>query len=207
MVKKFPTIISFYTADTLYQLEVQNLIASCEKFCLQANIEGVPSFGSWELNCAYKPFFILKKLEELKSPVLWVDADGVFIRKPAFLPQFEADFATRINGDVEEHHPSRVISSTIYVNYTEQGIKIVQDWAQECRRQLIDPERKEEFWDQIALRNALSQAKGIIEPLPLAYVKIFDHPQDQVPNPVIVHYQASRRLKKPVNLAFKSSTR
>ena len=28
----FPVVISFYTKDTFYQLEVQNLIASCAQF-------------------------------------------------------------------------------------------------------------------------------------------------------------------------------
>jgi len=201
-MKKFPTIVSFYTYDTLYQLEVQNLIASCEQFHLETEIEGVPSFGSWELNCAYKPFFILKKLEELKRPVLWVDADGVFVRKPEILEEFKADFATRINRDLSETHPSRVVSSTIYVNYTPNAVKILQSWTQECRRMLLDPQRTEEFWDQIALRNVLNTVKADVRSLPLAYIKIFDHPLDdeQEPNPVIMHYQASRRLKRPVNL-------
>jgi hypothetical protein len=254
MIKKFPTIISFYTCNTLYQLEIQNLIASCKRLRLKTDIEGVPSFGSWELNCAYKPFFILRKLKEIRAPVLWVDADGVFVRKPEILREFQADFAVRINRDVDENHPSRVASGTVYVNYTERGIKTVLLWAQECRRLVADPQRKEEFWDQIALRNILPKneiypnnlknwefgkevpynscleratiARGQgasedkncevkptlsktnsssclgIESLPVAYVKIFDHPQDNLieQNPVIVHYQASRRLKSCVKI-------
>ena len=108
----FPCVISFYTVGTLYQLEVQNLIASCEEFGIEHRIEGIESKGSWELNCAYKPFFILEKLEELGRPVLWVDADGVFIREPEVLKAFEADLATRIEEGLPSSHPSKVISAT-----------------------------------------------------------------------------------------------
>lgn len=209
MIKKFPTIISFYTYDTLYQLDVQNLIASCKQFDLETEIEGVPSFGSWELNCTYKPFFILKKLEELKRPVLWVDADAVFIRSPEILEEFEADFAVHINHTLHDTDPSKVLSGTIYVNYTEKGMKVLFAWAQECRRILLDPERTEEFWEQIALRNVLNRVNADIRLLSPAYIKIFDLPWDEGQNStsVIVHYQASRRLKQSVNLAFKSEAR
>src|SRR5690348_12544495 len=94
----FPLVVSFYTKDTYYQWEVQNLIASCEKFKVEHYVEGIPSFGSWELNCAYKPFFIHQMLQKFKRPLFWLDADAVFVRKPEGLALFqEVDFSVRIN--------------------------------------------------------------------------------------------------------------
>lgn len=195
----FPLVISFYTLKTLYQLEVQNLIASCKQFDLEAEIEGVKSFGSWELNCAYKPFFILGKLQELKRPVLWVDADAVFVQRPIWEDYFNADLAVRIETSLPYTHPSKVMSGTLYVNYTPEAMGVLRDWIAECQKQLTDLNRKEEFWDQIALRNVLQrQTAAKIHPLPPAYVKIFDHPSDPQNEPIITHYQASRRLKKTV---------
>lgn len=197
MHQEFPTIISYYTLKTLYQREVENLIASTARYGLKTSIEGIPCQGSWELNCAYKPFFILKMLEAQRAPVLWVDADAVFARAPEILPEFEADLVTYIEKDVEERHPSKVRTGTVYVNYTSKGIELVQRWASECQRLLLDPARTEEFWDQVALRNVLTEDVADLRSLPLEYVKIFDHPQDSrlAPNPVITHYQASRRFK------------
>jgi hypothetical protein len=201
--KTFPTVISFYTTETLYQLEVQNLIASCQAFDLETSIEGMPSFGSWELNCAYKPFFIFQKLKSLQRPLLWVDADGVFVQKPSWLSCFSCDLATRIEAELPSDHASKVISSTIYVNYTDKSAHLLRLWADECQRQLLNSGRTEEFWDQVALRNVLlaNESKAKIASLPLTYVKIFDHPHDQhqAPEPVIMHYQASRRLKKTIH--------
>jgi|GEM_PF-574818 len=149
----FPLIISFYTKDTPYQLDAHHLMASCDLFGLEHHIEGIDSHGSWELNCAFKPFFIAQKLQQLKRPVLWVDADAVFARKPTPLKVFEKDFAVYVQAELPSNHPSKIRSGTIYVNATEKGMDVLKKWAQECQRLLINPERTEEFWDQIALRN------------------------------------------------------
>lgn len=64
----FPLVISFYTKNTPYQLDAHHLIASCEKFGIEHAVEGIDSYGSWELNCAYKPFFIAEKLRQFECP-------------------------------------------------------------------------------------------------------------------------------------------
>lgn len=194
----FPVIISFYTRATPYEEEVQNLIDSCNRFSLEAKIEGIDSFGSWELNCAYKPFFIWKMLEELNRPLLWVDADGVFLKKPSWQESFEGDLAVRFHEELPWDHPSKVITSTVYISPSIQGKEIIRRWIFQTQKSLLDPKRKLEFWDQIALRDALDTWEGILEPLSLSYAKIFDHPSDclREKDPVIEHYQASRRFKK-----------
>lgn len=199
----FPIVISFYTANTPYQKEVENLKASCKQHGIILDAEAVESFGTWELNCAYKPFFILKKLNEYKQPLLWVDADGVFNSPPEWITAFDADIAVRINQELPSSHPSKVISSTIFVKYNPQTIECLNAWTKESARLLLDPYRKEEFWDQISLRNVIlaKECKAKVASMPVAYTKIFDHPEDclLVEKPVIEHYQASRRFKKIIN--------
>ena len=193
----FPVIISFYTKGTPYQLEVHNLIESCKRFQLETAIEGIESFGPWDLNCAFKPFFILKKLEELKKPILWVDADGVFMRKPTWQEAFNAELSVRIEPDLDQNHSSKVISSTVYVNYSSEAKELLQRWIFHSKKILFDQNRKVEFWDQVALRDAIFENPENVRPIPLAYAKIFDHLTDcqKVESPVIEHYQASRRFK------------
>jgi len=195
----FPIVISYYTQNTPYEKEIQNLIDSCKKFELETSIDGVDSFGAWELNCAYKPFFILKKLNELKKPILFVDADGIFVGKPSWQEAFSSDLAVRQDPKLPDDHPSKVISSTIYVGNGERARDLVKYWAMQCQKSLLDPKRQEEFWDQIALRDAILEnpSKAKISILPLSYAKIFDHPDDcqKVSEPIIEHYQASRRFK------------
>jgi hypothetical protein len=202
----FPLIISFYTKQTLYQLEIQNLLESCAKWGLPIEIEGIESLGSWELNCAYKPFFIYRKLQELKRPLLWVDADAIFLKKPEPIEVFKADFSVRINESLAEDHPSKVISSTIFANYTQGCQALLRAWVKRSHHLLMQEGRREEFWDQIALRDAIFEESHTahVLPMPLSYTKISDHPVDckLVLDPVIEHYQASRRFKKTIHVAF-----
>ena len=198
----FPLVVSFYTCDTLYQLEVQNLIASCKKFNIEYEIEGIDSLGTWELNCAYKPFFLFEKLQKYRRPLLWVDADAIFVQKPQILDVFAADLSAYITPGLADEHRSKVRSGTVYINATDKGAGLVRAWALECQREMTNPERTVEFWDQMALSRimAAQKEKADIRSLPLEYVKIFDHPEDnrQVLNPVITHSQASRRFKKSI---------
>lgn len=193
----FPLIISYYTKDTSYQLDAHHLVASCEKFGIEHHVEGIDSYGSWELNCAYKPFFIAEKLRQFERPVLWVDVDAIFVQKPRPLKVFEKDLVVYSQPGLDNAHPSKVRSGTLYVNHTEGGAGLLKAWAEECQRLLIDPQRTEEFWDQIALRNVvLSHAQKKLGRLPLSYIKILGHPNDaKCKNPIILHLQASRRAK------------
>ncbi len=195
-----PIVVSFYTKNTFYQLEVQNLIASCEKFEILSHIEPIESFGSWEINCAYKPFFIHRKLQELKRSVLWVDADAIFKKQPEELPVFAKDFAVRINFDIPIDHPSHIMSGTVYANYTSGADALLRLWSKRSQEGINRVGRKEEFWDQMSLRDALYCAENTAEfdSLPYTYAKIVDHRGDLqlTEEPVIEHYQASRRYKK-----------
>lgn len=200
---KFPLIVSYYTKDTLYQLEVQNLIASCEKWGLEYHIEPIASFGSWEKNCCYKPFFIMEKMQQFKRPLFWVDADAVFEREPKWQDVFSKDLAIRLNKELDAAHPSKVISGSVYINATAKAASVLKLWGQECIQSFSDPERKEEVWDQIALRDVV-QREGLeadIGFLSLEYSAIVGNSSDEkeVGEVVIAHYQASRRFKKTIN--------
>ncbi|MBS0605204.1 MAG: hypothetical protein JSS60_09260 [Verrucomicrobia bacterium] len=202
-MKDFPLVVSYYTKDTFYQLEVQNLIASCEKWGLEHHVEPIPSFGSWERNCSYKPFFLMEKIQQFRRPVFWVDADAVFVKRPEKLDVFEMDFAVRINAAWEDSHPSKVMSGSVFVNATQGGAKVLKLWGQECIDSFSNPERKEEVWDQLALRDVIRRGvqDAKIGALPLEYLTIVDNAGDgkEAREVVIGHYQASRRLKKLIN--------
>ncbi len=197
-----PIIISFYTLKTPYEDEVKNLIRSCKMWNLQIDIEGIASEGSWEKNCALKPQFILRKIQEHKRPVLWVDADAVFKRCPDFKDFENCDFAVRVNEFLPELHESRIISNTIFVRNAQSSFEILEKWKALAEMQVRDEKRIMEFWDQRALADVLqSQNAFCFEDLPLKYCKIFDSDDlfisdDEV---IIEHYQASRRLKHKVH--------
>jgi hypothetical protein len=203
-MNEFPLIVCFYTKDTLYQLEVQNLIASSEKWGLEHHVEPIPSFGTWERNCSYKPFFLMEKLQSFRRPLLWVDADAVFFKKPDLEGLKDSwDVAVRFNESCDDSHPSKVYSGSVFVNATEGAARVLKAWGKECIASFSNPERTEEVWDQVALRDVLLRGVpgATIGALPAGYVAIVDNAQDlkEIDDIVIGHYQASRRFKKIIN--------
>lgn len=198
---KFPLVISFYTENTAYEKEATALIESCKKFKLEHLVQPIPSFGSWELNCGFKPSFILHVMKNLKKDLFWTDADSVFVQKPTSLP-IACDFAVRIDADVEDDNPSKVISNSIYIRYCPQTIELLKLWQAECERALTT-KTEVEVWDQVCLKKVLFNNKLNLnyQPMPKGFCKIADFEKDIVTKKelYLVHYQASRLYKKWIN--------
>ena len=194
----FPIIISYYTENTPYEEEIKGLIASCEKLNLPMSIDSIPNFGTWEKNCCFKPKYILKKLLDLQSPVLWIDADAIIYQKPTLFETLDVDVAVRIVEDVENNHPSKIISGTLFFNHTPKAIQVLQEWDEETETLLKnDPE----LWDQISLRNVLLRSSASVYPLDVRYYQVYNRIEDEetLKNSLIIHFQASRTLKKTLN--------
>lgn len=196
---KKPIVISFYTLGTPYEEEVKNLVDSCLKFEIETDIVGIENLGSWEKNCAMKPPFILQKLQEHNRPVFWVDADAVFRHEPDFTEFNGYDISVRLNEFLPLDHPSRIVSNAVYVDTT--GLPVIEKWRRLTEQGMNEPGRILEFWDQMALRDALQQSSIRFYPMPLKYSKIFDFDDLFISESevVIEHFQASRRLKHVVS--------
>lgn len=193
--KMFPTVICYYTQKSGYEKHVKRLITSCKKFNLPFSVDAIPSLGTWERNCCYKPKYILQKLLALQSPVLWVDADGEIVKRPTLFENISSDIALPIMEDLPEDHPSKMVSGTIYVNHTTSAFDILRAWDVECEHLLqSDPA----IWDQIALRNVLLKSQANIYALSHAYYMIYDK-REEGEEAFIIHYQASRIEKKVIN--------
>lgn len=192
-----PLVISFYTENTRHQVAAESLIASCQALGIEAEIERVPSEGSWEHNCAKKPFFIRKKLLEKKRPVFWVDADAIFKKAPDFTPFTQSDLAFRVMKRFSHDRRLKYFSGSLFLNYTPQAIKFADAWCAHCQ-QKIDKKENIIFLDQISLVDLIERGEQIkIAPLPIAYSKIFDTDAHEIePGQIVIeHYQASRKFK------------
>lgn len=194
----FPTIVCFYTPDTGYEEEVKGLIASCKKFNLPYSVDPIPNFGTWEKNCCFKPKYILKKLIDLDRPILWLDADALIVRKPTLFESLDADIALRIVDELPNDHPSKMISGTVFLNPTPAAFQLLQEWDHETETLFKqDPH----LWDQVSLRNVLLRSSASIHPLDARYYQVDSKIQNRetLDNAFIIHFQASRTLKKTLN--------
>jgi len=186
-------VVSFYTMDTPYEKEVEHLRASCEKFGLSHHIEGIKNLGSWEKNCAFKPFFLRAMLEKYQMPIFWVDADAVFLKEPDFDPFLEKDLWVYKDGVDDDRFKIR--ASSIFINATAPSFKMVNDWC--SRSELLSQDDPPAFFDQITLLHTLeNETEAQIGTLPLSYCRIFDFQLGQIAKEdiVIEQYQASRRF-------------
>lgn len=174
-------IVSYYTPT--YRLHAERLEASCHRFDLETEIVSIPSLGSWEANCCFKPTFLKHMLEKRKRPIMWVDSDGEFVKSPGFT--CEKDYSAFIHEDLAEDHPSKLMSSTLIFNPTPATFALLDAWIEECAT------HKLKLWDQAALRNVRHLAEN--DPLPQSYVAFFDRENH---DPHIIHHQASRLQKK-----------
>ncbi len=145
-------------------------MTSCERWGIELLVEGVCSKGSWEENCSYKPTFILEKLEALKRPVFWADADSVFLKKPDFSSFLSYDISVR-RMEIFQNDPRYFFNTaSFFANYTPKAIELMKAWSITCA---LDPSSS--FLDQIALYHVLEKIENIrIYSMPVAYCKIYD---------------------------------
>ena len=194
-------VISYYTVDTPYEGEAKRLQASCVKWNIEAEIQGVKSHGTWERNCAIKPAFILQMLEKHRRPLFWVDADALFLQKPEFGQFSDCDIAVRINDFLAKDHESYIASGSIFINDTLRAKEVIALWQEECAKQIALPGRVLEYWDQMGLRDVLQRKLDTkITSLPLGYCKIFDLDDIFIRDEdvVVEHRQASRLYKTKI---------
>jgi hypothetical protein len=196
-MSQVPLVISFYTENSPYQLEALNLITSCQELGIDAEIEGLPCEGSWDRNCALKPFYIRRKLMEKKRPVFWVDADAIFRKKPDFSFLNKSDLAFREMKRFSHDRRFKYAAGSLFINYTPQGIEFAEKWCDHCQQQ-IDKKEGLEFLDQLALLDLVERGQQVkIHPLPISNCKFFDVDAMEIEESQIVieHFQASRRYR------------
>jgi hypothetical protein len=185
-------VVSAYTRNSGYEKEVENLIKSCKHVGLkETDICGYETRGNWEANCQYKAEFLKEKLDLHKKPVVWVDADAVFREYPKLFHELTCDLAAHKRAP-RQGRPIELLSGTLFFNHTDNAKRIIDQW-------IATNKTSPKVWDQKTLQKVVEQNEGKLnfELLPPEYCKIFDLMKKQVENPVIEHFQASRKYKRP----------
>jgi hypothetical protein len=193
---QLPLVVSYYTKDTPYEKEVENLIASCKKFNIEHCIEGIKDRGSWAENCAYKPYFLKKKMKELNRPLLWVDADGVFLQGLIFEDFMYSDLVFYYDPKIKDPRFTAA-AGTVYINFTEGGKESLDLWCYFSDEIIKEAGKPLRYMDQASLHfSMISKRSFNFIQLPIQYAKIFDRdiPGLDPSTIVIEHNQASRRF-------------
>ena len=181
-----PVIISYFTNDE-YHEEAKKLIKSIEEHApdFAMDIRRAPDFGDWRLNTAQKAQFITAMLNAYQKPVLFVDADAEFYARPVIFEQLAED----VEMAYHLRHGDELLTGTIYMAPTEKIYDVLARWNTKSMGNI-------NVWEQKHLEAVLREGippKTVI--LPVEYCSVFDG-DDRPDSPIIVHNQASRRLKK-----------
>lgn len=122
----YPTIITYYTQNWEYARYAELMKRDCIRLGLEHYIVEKETTGSWIKNTTMKPSFILEALEEVKRPVLWIDADGSIMHKPALLNEdYPHDFAAR---PTPPNNPRQWHVGTMYFKYNERALEFLKTW-------------------------------------------------------------------------------
>lgn len=177
-------VIAFFTRGTPYEEEVKNLENSLIKFQIPYDIQGVENRGSWVVNCAIKPEFIMEML--LKYPnedLLYLDADAVVV-KPLVIP--EVKFI-----GIHLYRGREILSGTIFLKNCNETRTLIEVWK---NRQ----SQAKGIWDQKVLQQIIKETDFPMTNIPLGYVKMLGR-DNKLKDVFIEQNQASRRFKNLVN--------
>jgi len=184
-------VCAFYTENTPYEAEVLKLEADAELCKLEFYKQGYPNTGSWVRNCGLKPNFLAEMLQKFKGKnIVYIDADARIRRIPELFETIKADIG------VHYWRGKELLSGTIFLRNNDRVKALVAKWAEA-------QEQSPETWDQKTLQAVLAKDDTCeVLDIPPRYVKIHDK-MTGVGRPIIEHFQASRRLKRAVEVHTK----
>lgn len=196
--KKLPIFVSHFTKKTPYEKEVLNLQKSLKKFNLDYHIEGIKSLGSWRANsnwCAWQVQAMLKRYPN--RDILRLDCDAIVQRNPSlFLEEdFNADIAAVVWKNSKMRPGGEFLGGTMFFRNNPLGISVVDEWVDFCKG---FPDKRNGDLLESTIKSYSVEVLNF-QKLPLSYCCIFDLMKSEVSEPVIEHFQASRRFKAGIN--------
>lgn len=191
MASSGPLFVSFATAQTPYEEELEHLLESLERFGLDHRCEVVANRGSWQANSAFRPTWLLRLMDELERPLVWIDADAVIRARPVELERSGFDFMAFFHPD------GRPAGGTLYFAPTPGGRRLLAGWEGRARTPFERWPESHRKLTELHLRDAWREVGSelAVNRLEEPYLRIFDWGSGE---PVVEHYQASRRFKRQV---------
>ena len=192
-------IISFFTSN-YKEIAEKYLLNSLKIQGLPNYVKEVPNFNSWKQATDYKPVLMAKCLNKFWQNLIWIDCDATIDNYPELFDTLsnnpEIDIAYH-NLSWETHYgrPTdkgrfQFASGTLYFKNNDKIKQLVINWINNTK--IYYPEQK-------ALHKAIISNKNLNTfELPRTYLYIATKPNGQPPaqileNPIITHYQASRK--------------
>jgi hypothetical protein len=185
-----PTFATFYNTPA-YRADADRLAACCRHFGLPFVAVPGRDFGSWKRNCNQKPRLLLTLRDELRGPIVWMDADCIIHEAPSDLLRARDDDAVLWQGGFSGDR-IYVSSQVMWWNDTPAARGMIADWA---GRSLDNPDSLADPLLKATCDAWRSRAR--IGVLPPAYLKPYWKPVEGVTASEIVISTNERRSIHP----------
>ena len=194
-------IISYATRGNYEKELATHLMPSLKKFNVLYDIDIIKE-SNWHDATHYKATFIKQKLEQHKQPLVFLDVDAELYKYPKLFDNIPSEYDMSVHyldldmqWRMKPGSKKTALSGTLYFNYNDKVLKFVDEWIEENKISgIIEQKNMERVLDRIDYMK--------IYPLPYSYITIITH-KNEIPihmikksDVVIIHYQASRRLKR-----------
>jgi len=188
-------VVSYYTLGTFYARYAERFVKSLKRYGILHHVSGVPNLKDWYKNTCYKPTFLAACLKAFpETDVVWVDCDAEFRAYPILFDTLDGDVAAHLfDRKLYQRNskcPAEVLSGTVYLRNNAKVHGVVDEWVKEC-------EKNPRVWDQKSLAKILHDD---FYRLPPEYCMINETMNERVEKPIIVHFQASREVRKNKSL-------
>ena len=190
-----PLVCCYYTTDA-YIIEAARLRDSVDRLKLEAKFTPISNLASWSHAVMFKPEFIQTSLINARGRnVLYVDADAEFKGVPDWSIFNGVDMSWHLFQRTR-NHSNENLTGTMFFRNSVDVITFLNAWRMRTRDYAWSstPEQ-ESLKDEWADRKW--KERLIFRDLPPELVFIFDDFKERYPKvePVILHHQASRRLR------------
>lgn len=195
---------SFYTEHTPYEEVAHNyLLKSCIDILNKSPIILTSkNYGNWYRNVAEKPKIILDLFNILKDNVclVFLDADATIEQYPKLFEEIPEEYDIAFHYldwatwyGYKDSKVKELLTGTMFFRNNDKTRELCLEWHCESV--------KTTEWEQKVLQRILSKYDLKIYELPIEYCYIKTLPNGNEPlvkinNPVIIHHQLSRELKK-----------
>ncbi len=184
-------VCSYFTAKTGYEKEALTLEASLVLHKIEPYyIQKISNLGNWYKNTHYKARFIRNCLDKFPDlSIVFTDADSMFRGYPQLFQDIKTDFACHYRNWA--HRPGELLSGTLYFANNDKMRQVVNEWIAVNKNNQSKLEQRN--LERVIRRN---DHKISIHRLPVEYCCIFDDENRRRINPVVEHFQASRKYKR-----------
>lgn len=196
-------VVSFYTRNTGYELEVKKLEESLKTLNIDYHLFPCEALGSWRKNLNHKSRVILHSFELFPDKdIVFIDSDGIVRKYPILFDELSKNHTHHVAAHFHLYKGTNIqggslLSGTLWLQNSEKGRLLVRTWDFIGRNH---PRIRHQHCLRLAINELNAKGAGIkIYKLPREYTLIFDYYRGRNrPDPVIEHFQASRKLRKQV---------